>query len=293
MTFVSFARAHGLRLEHAVPDGRWRRVPTEDKPRKRNGAYVLDDRGGAVKNWATMDGFAYWRPEDGCFVPIDGHALRQRVRDSKQEEAQRHARAATEAAQIIKAAELLTPRPAAPAKGWKLAQEAVLAHPYLIAKGLLDAPGLVYEGSLIVPMRVEAGQHRQLVNVQRIASDGQKRFLPGGRAKGAFHWMGPTQAREVWLVEGYATGLSLLRALKALYRAAAVIVCFSAGELRHSAATHVMSDNDASGAGEKAARATGLPWVMPSDVGMDANDLMVRSGLRAVQELIRTVRARA
>jgi putative DNA primase/helicase len=43
-----------------------------------------------------------------------------------------------------------------------------------------------------------------------------------------------------------------------------------------------MADNDKSGAGEKAAKETGLPWAMPSAVGMDANDLHQRDGLRAL-----------
>lgn len=288
--FVSFARAHGLRLDHAVADGRWRRVPTEDKPRRRNGAYVLDDRGGAVKNWATMDGFAYWRPEDSSFVPIDRNALRRRAEASRREEAARHARAGQEAAGILKAAQLITPRAGAPARGWKPAVEPVLAHPYLVRKGLGDIAALVHEGFLIVPMRIDAEHHQQLVNVQRIAEDGTKRFLPGGRAKGAHYRIGPARAREVWLVEGFATGLSLHAALKALYRNAAVMVCFSAGELRHASATHVMADNDASGAGAEAAKKTGLPWVMPPDVGMDANDLHQRDGLRALVDLVRSVR---
>lgn len=291
--FVSFARAHGLILDHAVPDGKWRRVRTEDKPRKYNGAYVLDDRGGAVKNYATMDEFATWKPDSATFVPIDREMLRRRAEASRKEEAEKHARAAQEAARIVKGAELLTPKPATPASRWKPAQEPVLAHPYLVRKGLHDVPALIHEGFLIVPMRIEGEHGQELVNVQRIADDGTKRFLPGGRAKGAFYRIGPARAREVWLVEGYATGLSMHAALKALYRNAAVIVCFSAGELRHASATHVMGDNDQSGAGQRAAEATGLPWVMPPEVGHDANDLMVKDGLRAVVELVRTVRARA
>lgn len=288
--FVQFARAHGLRIDYAVPDGKWRRVPTEDKPRKKNGAYVLDDRGGAVKNWATMDGFAYWRPDESpSFVPIDREALRRRAREAREEEARRHAKAAQEAARIVRAATLLTPVEGRPWKPGRPARDAVLAHPYLIKKGLPQAAALVHEGFLIVPMRVRGESHDELVNVQRIAPDGEKRFLTGGRAKGAVYRVGPTKAREVWLVEGYATGLSLREAFRGMYRDAAVVVCFSAGNLSYPGATHVMADNDASGAGQAAAEKTGLPWVMPPEVGMDANDLMVRDGVRALQALVRSI----
>ena len=50
--------------------------------------------------------------------------------------------------------------------------------------------------------------------------------------------------------------------------------------------THVMADHDASGAGEHAAAATGLPYAMPADEGMDANDVHGRDGLEAVVELV-------
>ena len=42
MSFVAHAQAHGLIINHAIPDGRWHRVPTVDKPRKRNGAYIFE-----------------------------------------------------------------------------------------------------------------------------------------------------------------------------------------------------------------------------------------------------------
>ena len=284
--FVSFARAHGLILDYIEPDGRWRRYKTVDKPRKKNGAAVYDGRGGAVRNYATMADFATWR--DGNFEKVPMRDYREARRKAAQEEAQRHAKAAAEAARIVKAATLLVPAPGVPWKPWRPGKEAVLAHPYLIRKGLPNASCLVHEGNVIVPMRVDGERHRELVNVQRITPEGEKRFLTGGRAKGAVHRIGPDRAKETWLVEGYATGLSLLQALKGMYRQAAVVICFSAGNLKYPGATHVMADNDASGAGQAAAEATGLPWVMPPEVGMDANDLHARDGIGALQKLLRT-----
>lgn len=286
--FIAFARAHGLMLDYAEPDNRWRRCKTVDKPRKKNGAYVFDGRRGAVRNWATMLDFATWFDGNAERVPMrDYRALR---RKAAVEEAQRHKNAAAEAARIVKAATLLTPSPAVQWRPGRPGREAVLAHPYLIKKSLPGAACLVHDGYLIVPMRVDGPHYRELVNVQRISPEGEKRFLPGGRAKGAVHRIGPTRAAETWLVEGYATGLSLLQALKGMYRNAAVVVCFSAGNLRYPGATHVMADNDASGAGAKAAEETGLPWVMPPDVGMDANDLHARDGIAALQALVRSAR---
>jgi hypothetical protein len=49
VNFSAFASAHGLRIRQVLDDGRWHRVPTDDKPRKRNGAYVFDGQSGAVQ----------------------------------------------------------------------------------------------------------------------------------------------------------------------------------------------------------------------------------------------------
>jgi putative DNA primase/helicase len=290
--FIAFARAHGLILDYAEPDGRWRRCKTVDKPRRRNGCYILDVRGGAVKNYATMTDFATWRDGSAARVPPEQYREMRRkaaemMRKARALEAQKHAQAAQEAERIVKAATLLTPAPGVPWKPWRPGKDPVLAHPYLVRKGLPNASCLVYEDKIVVPMRIERQHRRELVSVQTIAADGTKLFLPGGRTKGAVYHMGPASAREVWLVEGFATGWSLLMALKGMYRDASVVVCFSAGNLKHAGATHVFADNDASGAGQKAAEATGLPWVMPEAVGMDANDVHAQQGLRALQQLIR------
>jgi putative DNA primase/helicase len=277
--FVSFARAHGLLLEHPIADGRWHRTRTEDKPRKKNGAYLWDGERGVVRNWASMESFASWRDGNARVVPRAEYA-RQR-REARNAEAQRHAKAAAQAHEIVKSAAFLVPSPAVLWKPWRPGRDAVLAHPYLVRKGLPATAGLVHQGYLIVPMWVE----KRLVNVQRISADGEKRFLTGGRAKDAVYRIGREDAREVWLVEGYATGLSLHLALHAMFRDAAVVVCFSAGNLRAPGATHVMADGDP--AGREAAARTGLPTARCPD-GMDANDVHVNGGLRALQELVRS-----
>lgn len=163
-------------------------------------------------------------------------------------------------------------------------------HPYLAAKGFGDLPGLVWERELgdcllVVPMRVGP----TIVNLQLIAADGTKRFLPGGRASGAEHVFNLHGPLDV-LVEGYATGLSVRTAMLALKVRCRVLVTFSAGNLvkiaRRLRPGLVIADNDGSGTGEKAAQATGWPYWMSPVVGEDANDAHRRMGLFQLSQSI-------
>lgn len=278
--FVSFARTYGLRLDHVIADGRWHRVSTEDKPRRKNGAYLYDGERGVVKNFATMEGFASFRNGTNT-GQVDRATLRARrviaeaETKAKQEDARRMAQ------RILDSCRLET-------------------HPYLERKGFpREFMPVREDGLLVIPMR-EFRLYRQLNSLQTIAADGSKLFLPGGKAKGSVFMIGPFTASERWLCEGYATALSIRAALASLYREAQIIVTFSAGnlayigrlvkELRPKA--YVMADHDESGAGERAAKETGLPWVMPPQVGEDANDYHQRAGVRALANLMREVSLR-
>lgn len=285
-TFAAFARAHGLLVEHAIADGRWHRTRTADKRKsRRNGAYMLLGDRGAVRNWATMQGYAIWR-SGKPMSPVDDAAMRRLMLRAARDERERHERAAQTADDMLRRATPIVPRPANGRRA------AVHTHPYLVRKGHPQAPCLVLDGLLLVPMRDVVTD--QLVGMQTIAEDGRKLFIPGSRARGAVYRLG--RGRETWLCEGLATALSVDAALVALYRRADVLVCFSAGNLATVAPqvrgpAYVVADHDASGAGQTAARATRLPWVMPPQPGEDANDLHLRSGLRAVCEMLQAVGA--
>jgi putative DNA primase/helicase len=273
MTFLAHAAAHGLIINDLIPDGRWHRVPTKDKPRKKNGVYLWNGQTGVVKNWATMGGFSRYPQAGEKVARIDFDALRKAQERADREEAQKHARTAQEAAEAILATE-------------------VAEHPYLKAKGFPDAKGLVKDGALLIPMRDY--KTKQVISLQTIQPDGAKKFLYGGRTKGAVFVIGNKYGAERWLVEGYATGLSVQQALAAMYRNAEVWVCFSASNLAYVAeriggVRYVVADNDESRAGQEAAESTGLPWVMSPVVGEDANDFAQREGLWALVRLLRGV----
>lgn len=280
MNFLSHAAAHGLVIQDLIADGRWHRCRTEDKPRKKNGAYLFDGVRGVVINFATMVHGSVFRP-DGKAEQIDRSLIREMQAEAAKAERMRRMDAQALAADMVKRA-------------------SIQPHPYLAAKGFPQEQGLVLDEDLLIPMR-EFTLYRQINSVQSISPDGKKLFLPGGKAKGSVYFIGPMVPNERWLCEGYATALSVRAALRELHRDAQVVVCFSAGNLAHvgqlvkglKPEAYVMADNDQSGAGAKAAEETGLPWVMSPAVGEDANDFHMRAGIRALASLIRTVRARA
>lgn len=272
MSFIQHAASYGLILDHAIADGRWHRTPTTDKRKsKKNGAYLFDGARGVVRNWATMNDYAAYR-EDGSAERISQRDYRALQRRQREQQESRWLDARNIAEDMLRRA------------AW-------VKHPYLARKGFPEDAGFVLDGELLVPMR-EFRDIRKLNSLQRITEDGEKKFLAGGKAKGSVFALGNDRARERWLCEGYATGLSLREALRDLRRSSQVIVCFSAGNMTYVAPSvkrpaFVMADHDESMAGQQAAEATGLPWVMPKELG-DANDLHQGKGLRALVRLIQS-----
>lgn len=276
IAFTDFAREHGVLIDRLQGDGRIHRVPTEEKPRKRNGSYRLLDDWGWVCNFNRSIYAEVWRADRAQHaMPAPQRPIRPAVTAMMAEERQRRAQAAQRAAEIIGACQ-------------------VMSHPYLERKGFRTQAGLVYEdGRLVVPMRHFAN-YRQIQSVQFINDAGEKKFLPGGAAQDAVYVIGPHGAPETWLTEGVATAYSVQAALRLLHRPARVMVCFSAGNLARvgeqlTGFVRVVGDNDASRAGEESARKTGHPWVMPDAVGLDANDLQQQLGLGALVDLLRGV----
>ena len=289
MSFATACMSYGLIIHDLRSDGKIHRVPTETHPRSDNGAYMFDGRGGWMMDWSRGDAVQWWR-EAGAKPYTDAEKaewLRKRRADDA-EKARRAHQAALRAAQMLSEASVVAPRAGKPWRAGRAAVPEVLAHPYLVAKGLTAETSLVLDGRLLVPMFL-AGRYREPVGLQVIGADGETKFLPGQVAKGAVHRIGNGH-RDCWLVEGYATGLSLRAALARIYSQADVVVCFSAGNLvevaKRGIGSRVMADHDESGTGERAARDTGLPWVMPGAVGMDANDLHRIDGIESLVALV-------
>lgn len=271
MQFDAFCRAHGLIVDDIEP-GRWMRVATTDHPRKKNGAYKYLGDIGWVQNHAVDMDVATWRADEKSRENLDLSRIHAQAAEFDDKMRRGWERAAQRAEQMVRQA-----RPG--------------EHNYLHFKGFAELPGLVMsDEALLVPMRhwrtnriVGAQLIRWLETERRY----EKKMLPGMRAKGAVLRLGSPQAPRTWLVEGYATGLSVEAAVRLLRLRDSVTVCFSAGNLVHVARclaedgreVLVFADHDASAAGERAALQTGAPWCMSPLQGEDANDMHKRAGI--------------
>jgi len=261
MQFLDFCRAHGILIDRLPPIGAWKRYPTEDKPSHRNGAIKFMGDHAFVQNHATETEISVWKAEGDSKIDID------RIR-----------RIAKQADDDIRDKQ----REAARKAAFMLNQCQIGFHPYLEKKGFKDEQGNILKHEtegllLLIPMRVG----HQLVGCQVINEEGGKKFLFGQRTSNAafvFDNKGPNI-----LCEGYATALSVRAAMKALKRRYTLHVCFSAGNMKKVASTlpngFVIADNDLSRTGQNTAEAIGWPYWMPSEAGMDANDVHQRDGL--------------
>ena len=260
MEFISFCRAHGILIDIPPPIGVWRRYPTDDHPRKRNGAVKFMGDHGFVQNHATDTEVSLWQTETP--VKIDRKKI---ARDMREADAKRMA----DQADAVKRAAFI------------LSQTVLGKHEYLNAKGFEGAEDMIWghEGkkTLVVPMRVDG----HLVGCQLIESDGSKKFLYGQRTSNA-ELVIDNKGVHI-LCEGYATALSIQAALKKMSRRYTIHVCFSAGNMKKVAQGLpdglLIADNDKSGTGERVAKEIGWKYWMSDVVGEDANDTHQRVGL--------------
>lgn len=250
MNFQSFAEQHGLIIKSLTQD-KWVRVPTRDHPNKLNGSYKLVGDAGWVINFATMEEHAMWRSDKPQTIDYD--KIRRQAQEDEKKRAQARKKAASKAAWIMKNTTKQT-------------------HGYLVKKGFPNERAWVWNELLVIPMRV----NHSLVGCQLISQEGDKRFLTGQQTKSAtavFDNKGVTI-----LCEGYATALSIRRALKSIRQRYKIVVCFSANNILEIAKEEcfIVADNDPKGL--SVAQRTGQPyWVSDVD-GEDFNDFEIRTG---------------
>lgn len=228
---------------------------------------MFDGEFGWAQNWATMESAEIWQ-SNKLRTPFEQADMQKRIDASKklhsQQRQESQRKAASKAVLII-------------------SQSTLQTHPYLEKKGFPKMRWDVYQDALVVPMYI-AGCicGCQLIN-------GEKKFLYGQRTNDAYFQIG--NGKREFIVEGFASGLSLQAILAVLKVPATIYITFSAGNALRVAKAHpdafFCADHDESGVGQRAAEASGCKWWMPEQVGWDVNDLHVAKGLFAASQILR------
>ncbi len=283
--------AAGLPAPSSVSvDGQIHRFATSAKPGDDNGWYVVYDGevpAGAFGCWRAGVNQKFVADIGRKLTPIEEMQNAQRVADAKRRNEEdrriRNERAAETCQEI-----------------WDSAMGAGPDHPYLKRKDISPhLARLANDGRLIVPLFDSEGN---LSTLQYIDGEGDKKYHPGGKAKGAlcqigaFPLPGDTKGSgKIYIAEGYATAATIYEAT-----GSACISAYSAGNLESVAITVrtrypsaeivIVADNDKFDEKQKiypgrhyadlAAIASGAAVVMPpGDPGSgDANDYRSAGG---------------
>lgn len=274
-----------------VDDGELHRFSTNGKRSDTAGCYVLHRDGipaGWFKDW-RIGLEQTWCAETGRKLTAAENAankarVKAMLRAKKLDEDQRRAEAATEAKAI-----------------WEASPAAPDTHPYLVKKGIQANGARLHENRLVLPVH----DGKQFRSLQFIRSDGEKKFLPGGRVKGSCCVLGEIQDPTVLCIaEGFATGATIYEVT-----GYPVAVAFDAGNLEPAARNlrdlHpdvqiiICADDDAATKGNPgitqataAARAVGAKLAVPdfganrADGATDFNDMAKHCGADAVRNAI-------
>lgn len=232
MTFPDFCRQLGIIPPETIIWGRWYSCATEAKPRSKSASVKIcaDGRAGFANDHASMTEAAVWRESDGKKVSRDLGA------ENAERSARIQMRAKEEAEGTRRALKL-----------WDSAQP--LRHaaiPYMERKRVTMNGGYGFRiigESLLIPMWRDG----EIISIQRIESDGSKKFAAGAPSKGAYFWIDRKGAVATIIAEGFATALTVFESVAN----SRVCVTFSAANMIEVAMkldwhglTCIASDND-------------------------------------------------
>lgn len=263
----------GLGYPDIIDDGQIHRFSApDDKHGSKNCWYVSFGSGGKFGSWKL--GFSEtWHDGSNNTDHTDLSRQIKEAQQKRKDEIKRNQKLAQENARNL----------------WGAGSETI-NHPYPDKK-LIKPYGIRQKGqTLLIPMYLDD----RLVNLQRIFTNGNKRFLHGGRTNGCYMLLGMI-TDHVFICEGFSTGCSLHE-----HTGTPVAVAFTAGNLEHVAKIirekypdveiTITADNDIHTEGNtgltkarKAAATVGGDFIYPdfSDEdfnGTDYNDYLTQGG---------------
>ncbi len=172
--------------------------------------YVVDGPHGPVYkarygDWATGETHTWSSDQNTVYTKEDLEKLR--AAQAKMDEERTKAKLAEQEKAAEKAKEI-----------WAKAALPNKNHAYLLKKKVPPTGLKQINSELVIPIV----NNDSLVSLQFIDDKGQKRFLSGGKLKGSYHVI-PGEGDEVYVTEGWATGMSVSQATKGK-----VVVAFNA-----------------------------------------------------------------
>lgn len=183
--------------------------------RARSGGITI----GTVVALAKAGGYQFQRSESP--TEAEKEAMRQRAQERRLRAEREQGERALAAANACSVA--WQEWRAAHAAGWS---------DYLRGKGIEDAESIRYtdDGAILVPMiRYDLPRDSALCGLQRIDADGIKRFTYGVAKTACACRLGLVRVGDpIIICEGYATGMTLRMALRALHKPLPVFVAFDA-----------------------------------------------------------------
>ena len=191
---------HGLVYTgQIIRDGRKHRIQVEGD-RKANSEYKLyadDPPAGWFRCYKRLPDAVSWSVKSDAWRGLSQEQREEMKRRSRER------RRAEDAARAKKHAE-------AAARARRHEQErseANPSHPYLVRKGVQAYRGLKQVGPrLFIPLY---GPDSKVAGGQFIAPDGDKKFIVGMKAEGAYFPIGGKPERTIVVAEGYATGATI------------------------------------------------------------------------------------
>ncbi|OEE69827.1 hypothetical protein A1OO_03330 [Enterovibrio norvegicus FF-33] len=259
-----------------------------DKQGTKNGWCVIDASGCRVcfGNWRDNQYYCYFNDNAMKAAHELASASRKMINQASKDKSISQSEAARKAENM-----------------WNFAGQANSSHPYLSAKRVKSFGLKQWNGKLLIPLY---DRRYKLTSLQIIASEGNKRFLAGGRVKGSFYMLGAAdgdgQNQTILICEGYATSATLhelttLPCVVAFNANNLVEVSDEIKRLHPKANIIICADNDhttASNPGllsaERAATRTKSEIVYPPSIPgvSDFNDLANIKGVSFVKKILYT-----